>query len=81
LNKKIFKIIWPNNFISDAEEGEDWFLNAYKADLNIPSGCLVGRCGTCEIEVNGEVIRPCVENINDTYSHKLKVEFIQDPFW
>ena len=49
--------------MTTAEEGEDWFLNAQMADLDIPTGCLLGSCGACEIDVNGETIRPCIKNI------------------
>tara|TARA_B100000212_G_C27110714_1_gene420519 strand:+ start:35 stop:280 length:246 start_codon:yes stop_codon:yes gene_type:complete len=81
LNKKIFKIHWPNNLTSTAEEGSDWFLIAKKANIEIPSGCLTGNCGACEIDVNGETIRPCVKNIEFRNNHHLDIEFTADPFW
>ncbi len=80
--KKIFlKIHWPNNLITTAEEGEDWFLKAQMADIRIPTGCLVGNCGACEIDVNGETIRPCVKNIEFKNNFHLNIEFTTDPFW
>ena len=51
MNKKKLKIHWPNNSITFAEEGEDWFLKAQMANLDIPTGCLLGSCGACEIDV------------------------------
>ena len=81
MNKKSFKIHWPNNLITTAEEGEDWFLSAKKANVEIPSGCLTGSCGACEIDVNGETIRPCIKNIEFKNNHFLNIELTSDPFW
>ena len=81
MNKKNLKIHWPNNLTTLAEEGEDWFLKAQMANLNIPTGCLIGSCGACEIDVNGETIRPCVKNIEYKDNINLSIEFTTDPFW
>ena len=81
MNKKNLKIHWPNNLTTIAEEGEDWFLKAQMANLNIPTGCLLGSCGACEIDVNGETIRPCVKNIEYKNNINLNIEFTTDPFW
>ncbi len=81
MNKKHLKIHWPNNLITTAIDGEDWFLKAKKAHLNIPTGCLLGSCGACEIDVNGETIRPCVKNIEFKNNVHLNIEFTTDPFW
>ena len=81
MNKKNLKIHWPNNLTTLAEEGEDWFLKAQIANLNIPTGCLLGSCGACEIDVNGETIRPCVKNIEYKNNIDLNIEFTKDPFW
>ena len=81
-NSKI-KIIWPNNIETYVSEGEDWFSTAEKAGLEIPTGCLTGSCGACEIDVNGETIRACISNINIKSKEKspLKVSLTTDPFW
>ena len=81
MNKKNLKLHWPNQLITSAEEGEDWFLTAQKANLNIPTGCLLGSCGACEIDVNGETIRPCIKNIEFKNNIHLNIEFTYDPFW
>ena len=81
MNKKRLKICWPNKLITIAEEGEDWFEKAQKANLEIPAGCLVGNCGACEIDVNGKTVRPCVKNIEYKDNTYLKIEFTTDPFW
>ena len=75
------KIIWPNNHETFVSEGDDWFSSAEKAGVEIPSGCLTGSCGACEIDVNGETIRACIRNIKSNKQCKLKVCLTTDPFW
>ena len=75
------KIIWPNNIETSASEGDDWFSTAKKAGIEIPTGCLTGSCGACEIDVNGETIRACITNIKSKKKEILKVSLTTDPFW
>ena len=79
-NSKI-KIIWPNNFETYVSEGENWFSAAKKAGLEIPTGCLTGSCGACEIDVNGITVRACISDIKSNKKSALKVSLISDPFW
>ena len=81
MKKRTIKVSWPNNVITFVKEGDDWFLMAEKAGLEIPTGCLTGSCGACEIEVNGEIVRPCITNINPKEEYYLRVTFASDPFW
>ncbi len=76
--KKV-KIHWPNNNSSLCSSGDEWLKAAYDANITIPTGCLAGSCGACEIEVNGEVIRACIETVPD--KKDLTVEFFRDPYW
>ena len=73
------KIYWPNNKSSNCSAGVEWLKAANDANIEIPTGCLVGSCGACEIEVNGEVIRACISMVPD--KRDLKVEFFSDPYW
>ena len=79
-NSKI-KIRWQNNKETYALEGDDWFSSAEKAGLEIPTGCLTGSCGACEIDVNGETIRACISDIKNNKKDLLKVSLTCDPFW
>ncbi len=79
-DKKI-KIRWSNDVETYASEGDDWFLTAEKAGLEIPSGCLTGSCGACEIDVNGETIRACISDIKSNKKSLLNVSLTTDPFW
>ena len=76
--KKV-KINWPNKTSSKCTPGVEWLKAAYDANIEIPSGCLGGSCGACEIEVNGETVRACITLVPD--ENELKVEFFSDPYW
>ena len=81
MKKPLIKINWPNNISTEAKVGDDWFITAKKANINIPTGCLSGSCGACEIDVNGETIRPCIKNIEFRNNVHLNIEFTYDPYW
>jgi len=81
LKDKKIKIIWANNNETYASEGDDWFSTAEKAGLEIPTGCLTGSCGACEIDVNGKTIRACISDIKSNKKSLLKVSLTTDPFW
>ncbi len=81
MKKANIKIIWPNNNETFVSDGDDWFSSAEKAGLEIPTGCLTGSCGACEIDVNGETIRACISDIRGSRKCLLKVSLTTDPFW
>ncbi len=81
MKRKTIKIIWPNGKTSFSSIGEDWLDSASKADIEIPTGCLNGSCGACEIEVDGKVIRACIGTIQGKEGDALKVNFFYDPYW
>ena len=75
------KIKWPNGIEIYACEGDDWFSVAKKVGLVIPTGCLTGSCGACEIDVNGETVRACINSVRSQKECTLRVSFTTDPFW
>ena len=75
------KINWPNGNFSFTSKGTQWLSEAKKAGISIPTGCLNGSCGACEIEVNGIVIRACISKIERMSSDTLDVEIPMDPYW
>ncbi len=76
--KKV-KINWPNNTSSNCSAGIEWLKAACDANIEIPTGCLGGSCGACEIEVNGNVVRACIDRVPN--QDEIKVEFLSDPYW
>ena len=81
MKDSLIKISWPNNIETYASEGDDWFSTAEKAGLEIPTGCLTGSCGACEIDVNGKTVRACISKIQSNKEYTLKVSLTTDPFW
>ena len=81
MKEKKIKIKWPNNTETYASDGDDWLSTAKQAGLEIPTGCLTGSCGACEIDVNGETIRACINDIRSGKDCLLKVSLTVDPFW
>ena len=81
MKKSKIKILWPNNITTIVNEGDNWFSAAEAAGIEIPTGCLTGSCGACEIDVNGETVRACISNIQSETNSSLSVAFTTDPFW
>ena len=81
MKERNIKIIWSNNNETFASEGDDWFSSAEKAGLEIPTGCLSGSCGACEIDVNGVTVRACISEIKNNKKSTLRVSLTTDPFW
>ena len=75
------QIKWPNGQCSKHTEGQDWLIAAKEAGIEIPTGCLGGSCGACEIEVNGKIIRACISSISAKEGTHLKVNLAVDPYW
>ena len=75
------KVIWPNKKETFVSVGDNWFSSAEKVGLKIPTGCLTGSCGACEIDVNGETVRTCISEIKNNKKRLLKVTITTDPFW
>ena len=74
-------VSWPNGHTTQERIGQDWLVAASGAGINIPTGCLGGSCGACEIEVNGEVLRACISTVPPSKSGQLTVDFATDPHW
>ena len=72
---------WPNGQETMVEIGQDWLEAANAAGVSIPTGCMGGSCGACEIDVNGKTVRACISTVPAAKSDQLCVEFATDPFW
>jgi succinate dehydrogenase/fumarate reductase-like Fe-S protein len=81
LKETHIKVTWPNNKETLVSDGDNWFSSAEKAGLEIPTGCLTGSCGACEIDVNGKTVRACISDIKNNKKSLLKVTLTTDPFW
>lgn len=74
-------IHWPNGQTTRCLAGHDWLTAAREAGFPIPTGCLGGSCGACEIDVNGTTIRACIATVPASKSGTLTVELASDPYW
>ena len=80
-SQELVTIRWPEGQISRVPVGEDWLVAATGAGLAIPTGCLGGSCGACEIEVNGETQRACITQVPASPAGPLDVAWAGDPYW
>ena len=78
---KEVQIHWPDGGTSRCLPGRDWLDAAREAGFSIPTGCLGGSCGACEIDVNGTTIRACIATVPASRSGSLSVELSTDPYW
>ncbi|MEY2644883.1 MAG: hypothetical protein RLZZ611_1532 [Cyanobacteriota bacterium] len=78
---KQVRIHWAGGCSSAAAVGSDWLAVARAAGFAIPTGCLGGSCGACEIDVNGTTVRACIATVPASRSGELTVELSCDPSW
>ena len=74
-------IHWPSGQTTRCTAGIDWLQAARDAGFSIPTGCLGGSCGACELDVNGTTVRACIANVSASKSSELTVELATDPYW
>ena len=74
------RLRWPDGQSSTATAGCSWLEAAQAAGVRIPTGCLGGSCGACEIEVNGALVRACISSVPKS-NELLQVELASAPYW
>jgi len=72
----------PDDVIVTAEVGEPLLAVAERAGVNIPTGCLMGSCHACEVEIDGldEPICSCISSVPPGKS-ELTINLYVDPTW
>ncbi|MBD2325739.1 2Fe-2S iron-sulfur cluster-binding protein [Alkalinema sp. FACHB-956] len=70
----------PDNVTVDAEVGESLLKVAARADVLIPTGCLMGSCHACEVEMAGEDVRSCITAIPPGQD-EITINLFSDPSW
>jgi ferredoxin len=70
----------PDRVTIAAETGEPLLTVAERAGIEIPTGCLMGSCYACEVEIDGEPVRACLATIPNDES-TLTVRCYDDPVW
>lgn len=72
----------PDEVTTTAEVGEPLLTVANRAGVTIPTGCLMGSCHACEVEIEGkaEPICACISAVPPGYS-TLTINLYVDPTW
>ena len=71
----------PDNITVEAEPGESMLQVAERAGVFIATGCLMGSCHACEVELdNGEAICACISSVPED-KPELTVNIYEDPTW
>ncbi len=72
----------PDDIVIEAEPGEPMLTVAERAGVFIPTGCLMGSCHACEVELDsGIAVCSCISAIprqTDTLTIYL---YDSDPLW
>jgi ferredoxin len=71
----------PDDVTVDAEVGEPVLQVAERAGVFIPTGCLMGYCHACEVEIDeGKTICACIMAV-PADRKELTINLYSDPDW
>jgi ferredoxin len=71
----------PDDVTVTATVGEPLLDVADRAGVTIPTGCLMGSCHACEVELeDGETIRACITAVPPGCD-ELDINLFSDPTW
>lgn len=70
----------PDDVTVAAEAGEPLLQVAERAGVVIPTGCRLGSCYACEVEIEGEDIRACINSVPPG-REQLTINLFVDPTW
>jgi ferredoxin len=72
----------PDRVSVEAEPGEPLLDVANRAGISIPTGCLMGSCYACEVEIAGKEhpVRACLTSVPIGESETI-VQCYDDPIW
>ncbi|PSP17756.1 MAG: (2Fe-2S)-binding protein [Cyanobacteria bacterium QS_8_64_29] len=71
----------PNDVAIAAEPGEPLLQVAERAGVFIPTGCLMGSCHACEVELgDGTPICACISAV-PSEQDSLTIALLEDPVW
>ena len=71
----------PDDVVTTAEVGEPLLQVADRAGISIPTGCLMGSCHACEVEIDGEEsVCSCISSV-PCGREELTINLFFDPTW
>ena len=70
----------PDNVTVEAEVGDPLLSVAQRAGVFISTGCLMGSCHACEVDVEGgDTVCACITAVPDVSN--LTIDLFVDPTW
>jgi len=71
----------PDDIFIEAEAGEHLLTVASRAGVTIPTGCLMGYCHACEVELeDGQSICACISSV-PRGTQEMTINLHSDPVW
>jgi len=71
----------PDDVEVEATPGEPMLEVASRAGVTIPTGCLMGSCHACEVEVDGkQTICACITAVPPG-KYQITINLFVDPLW
>lgn len=70
----------PDNIVAMAQPGEPLLEVARRSGVTIPTGCMMGSCHACEVDINGEPHCSCITAVPDS-TDEVVVDLYGDPVW
>jgi ferredoxin len=71
----------PDNITIAAEPGESILEVAKRANIFIPTGCMMGSCHACEVELDdGTPVCACITAVPAGRQY-LRIHLYSDPVW
>jgi ferredoxin len=71
----------PDDVTVQAQVGEPILQVAERAGVFIPTGCLMGSCHACEVEIGeGNAVCACISAVPPG-SEELTINLYADPLW
>jgi ferredoxin len=71
----------PDEVTITAEPGEPLLAVANRAGITIPTGCLIGSCHACEVELDdGTSVCSCITSV-PVGRDRLTINLYSDPSW
>ena len=71
----------PDDVTVKAQVGEPLLDVAERGGISIPTGCMMGSCHACEVELgDGTPICACISSISN-HTEELTINLYSDPVW
>lgn len=70
----------PDNKTVQAEVGEPLLEVARRAGVSIPTGCMMGSCHACEVELNDQPVCSCITAVPPSET-EIQVDLYSDEAW